>query len=260
MRSGQDRAANLAEAERLVREAAADGAAFVATPEMTPYLVRGREALDARLATEADDPSVEAFAGLARALSIHILLGSTALRVEGRPHNRSLLFAPSGAVVARYSKMHMFDADVGEGDRWRESATYQAGDEVVTASVGDLRVGLTICYDLRFAELYRALARAGCHLITVPAAFTVPTGRAHWEILLRARAIETGAFILAPAQGGQHEDGRRTWGRSTIVGPWGEVAARLDGDEPGYIIADADPERVREARSRLPAWSREPRV
>ena len=260
MRSGTGVAANIAQASELVRAAAGEGAVLVATPEMTNMLVRGREALEARLCDEADDPAVAAFSGLARELGLHLLIGSLAIRDGARIRNRSYLFGPSGDVLARYDKMHMFDADVGANDRWRESETYAAGDIPVTAGVGEAKLGLSICYDLRFAELFRHYAREGCEIISVPAAFTVPTGRAHWEVLLRARAIEAGCFVVAPAQGGRHEDGRQTHGRSLIVAPWGEVVAEMDGDAPGYIVAEIDLGEVRQARARVPAWSQTPKV
>ena len=260
MRSGTGVAANIAQASGLIRAAAGEGAEFVTTPEMTNMVVRGREALEARLAAEADDASVAAFSGLARELGLHLLIGSLAVRDGARIRNRSYLFGPSGDVLARYDKMHMFDANVGVNDRWRESATYAAGDAPITADVGEAKLGLGICYDLRFAELFRHYAREGCEIITVPAAFTVPTGQAHWKVLLRARAIETGCFMIAPAQGGLHEDGRETYGHSLIVAPWGEVVAEMDGDAPGYIVAEIDLDEVRQARARVPAWSQSPKV
>ena len=260
MRSGTERNANLDAAETLIRAAAEAGARLVATPEMTPFLVRGREALEARLCDEADEPSLARMGALAAELGIYLLLGSVAVRIKGRAHNRSYLFGRDGQVLARYSKMHMFDADVTERDRWRESSTYAAGTASVVGRAGAWRVGLSVCYDLRFAELYRTYARAGCGLICVPAAFTVPTGQAHWETLLRARAIETGAYILAPAQGGAHADGRATWGRSRIIGPWGEVVAKIDDDAPSWTLAEIDRGEVELARERITAWRQEPRL
>ena len=173
-------------------------------------------------------------------------------RADDRAANRSLLIDEAGAVVATYDKLHVYDVDLPTGERWRESAAIRPGDDAVLADTPWARLGLTICYDIRFPQLYRALARAGAGMISVPAAFTVPTGEAHWETLLRARAIETGCWILAPAQAGLHEDGRRTWGRSTIVGPWGEVVARLDHDEPGILLATLDFDAVTSARNAVP--------
>ena len=254
MRSGTDPARNTADALRSIREAAGQGAELVATPEMTTQLDRHRSS---PVPPEAD--TLAPFNDLASELGIHILLGSTPVRDGDRLRNQSVLLGPSG-VLARYTKMHLFDVDVSETESWRESATYRAGDAPVTAEVGDVRLGLAICYDLRFPELFRHYARAGCQLIAVPAAFTVPTGQAHWHVLLRARAIETGAYILAPAQGGLHEDGRRTYGHSLVVDPWGEVVAELAHDEPGILLADLDLSRVADARRRIPAWAQVPRV
>ena len=254
MRSGTAPARNTADALRLIREAAAGGAELVATPEMTTQLDRRRTR---PVPAEAD--TLAPFEDLAAELGIHILLGSIPVPDGDRLRNQSVLLSPSG-VLARYTKMHLFDVDVSESERWRESATFRAGDAPATADIGDARLGLSICYDLRFPELFRHYARAGCQLIAVPAAFTVPTGQAHWHVLLRARAIETGAYILAPAQGGLHEDGRRTYGHSLVVDPWGEVVAELAHDEPGILLADLDLSRVADARRRIPAWAQVPRV
>jgi predicted amidohydrolase len=175
---------------------------------------------------------------------------------DGRAFNRSILFAPTGKVAARYDKIHLFDVQLGAGEAYRESDAIAPGAMAVTADgpIG-AKLGLTICYDVRFAALYRSLAQAGAQIITVPAAFTVPTGQAHWEVLLRARAIETGAFLIAPAQGGVHEDGRVTYGHTLIIGPWGQVKAALPGDAPGLAIADLELDDVTAARVKIPAWS-----
>ena len=258
MRSGTDPERNSDDALASIREAAGEGADLVATPEMTTLLQRDRAALDRDVRDEAD--TVAPFAEVARELGVHVLIGSAAIREGDTLRNRSLLISPEGAVAARYDKMHMFDVDVSATERWRESATYSAGDGPVTALVGEAQLGLSVCYDLRFPELYRHYARAGCGVVSVPAAFTVPTGRAHWHVLLRARAIETGAFVLAPAQGGLHADGRTTYGHSLVVGPWGEVVAELDHDEPGVLMADLDLSQVAHARARIPAWRAEPRI
>jgi predicted amidohydrolase len=187
---------------------------------------------------------------------VFLLLGSTAVTAdEGRVFNRSLMFDPNGKTSARYDKINLFDVTLGGTETYRESdGVAPGGQAVVVDGPMGAKIGLSICYDLRFADLYRALAVAGAEILTVPAAFTRPTGEAHWEVLLRARAIETGAFVLAPAQGGQHEDGRGTWGHSMIIDPWGAVVAQLDHDEPGVLIADLDLDRVAEARAKIPAW------
>jgi len=174
-------------------------------------------------------------------------------REDSKAANRQVLIDPTGGITATYDKLHMFDVDLPTGETARESATYEPGDRAVTADIDGARLGLTICYDMRFPALYRALALAGATVMTVPAAFTRPTGEAHWEVLLRARAIETGSFVLAAAQGGFHEDGRGTWGRSTIVAPWGEVIGRLDHDDPGVLVADLDLPAADKARAAIPA-------
>jgi predicted amidohydrolase len=246
--------AALAHALPLVREAAAGGAMFVATPECSNILQRNREALLPQLTSLADDPVVGGLAEAARGAGIWLLVGSALVRREdGKAANRSALISPKGEIVATYDKLHMFDVDLPTGETARESATYEPGDRAVVAEAGPAMLGLSICYDVRFPVLYRALALAGAQVLTVPAAFTRPTGEAHWEILLRARAIETGSFVLAPAQGGLHEDGRGTWGRSTVVAPWGQVIAKLDHDDPGVLFADLDLAEVGQARAAIPA-------
>jgi predicted amidohydrolase len=191
---------------------------------------------------------------VARELGVWLLIGSALVkRADGKAANRSVLVSPTGAVTATYDKLHMFDVDLPTGESSRESATYEPGDRAVTARAGDLKLGMTVCYDLRFPALYRALAVAGAEVMTIPSAFTRPTGAAHWEVLMRARAIETGAFVLAPAQGGRHEDGRGTWGHSLVVAPWGEVLAQLDHDEPGVLAVDLDLDAPAKARSAIPA-------
>ncbi len=260
MRSGVDPAANLAAAETLIREAAAGGATFIATPEMTGLLQRKPKLFWDRVKTENDDPLIPAFAGLAKALGITLLIGSLAVKVgEGRAANRSFLFGPDGKILVRYDKIHMFDVTVSRTETWRESAIYEAGSQPQIIDTPVAKLGLSICYDVRFAELYRHYGREGVQIITVPAAFTVPTGQAHWETLLRARAIETGAFIIAPAQGGAHEDGRTTYGHSMIIDPWGKIIAALDHDEPGILTAEVDLDEVDAARAKIPAWSLDPK-
>jgi len=254
MRSGIEVAANLADAERLIREAAAQGASFISTPETTHLVQKDAEKLFKVLQHPDDDPAIPFFAKLAKELGVTLLIGSLALRMPGhRAVNRSHLFGTDGQLIATYDKAHMFDVGLGQGETYSESTHYDAGNQAVLAEIPGAKLGLTICYDVRFAYLYRRLAQAGAQIITVPSAFTRPTGKAHWEILLRARAIETGSYILAPAQGGLHEDGRKTWGHSLIVGPWGDVVASLDHDAPGVLMADLDLSKVEAARTRIPA-------
>jgi predicted amidohydrolase len=246
--------AALAHVLPLVRQAAAGGAGFVATPEGTNILQKDRAQLLPQLRTLAEDPVVAGLRQAAEALGVWLLIGSALVRREdGKAANRSVLVSPRGEITAAYDKLHMFDVDLPTGETARESATYEPGDQAVTATAGDLKLGMTVCYDLRFPALYRALALAGAEVMTIPSAFTLPTGEAHWDVLMRARAIETGAFVLAPAQGGRHEDGRGTFGRSIVVAPWGEVLARLDHDEPGVLFADLDLAAPAKARAAIPA-------
>ena len=255
MRSGRDMARNLADAAEMIRAAAAGGARFVSTPEMTNILEPDRPRLKALAKIEAEDESVRGFSALAAELGLWLNIGSLALKGGAEKLiNRSLLFAPDGTIAARYDKIHLFDVDLPTGESLRESHAYEAGERAVLANTGFGPVGLTICYDMRFPHLFRALARAGARMFTVPSAFTVPTGQAHWHVLLRARAIETGSFVLAAAQGGRHESGRETFGHSLIVSPWGEVLAEA-GTEPSTIMADLDPAAADHARARIPALS-----
>ncbi|HXA38023.1 MAG TPA: carbon-nitrogen hydrolase family protein [Phenylobacterium sp.] len=252
-RTPATQAAALAHVLPMVREAAAAGARFIATPEGTNVLQKDREALLPMLVGLEEDVVVSGLRAAAQELGVWILLGSALVkREDGKAANRSALISPEGAIVATYDKLHMFDVDLPTGETARESATYEPGDRAVTARAGELKLGMTVCYDLRFPALYRALALAGAEVMTIPAAFTRPTGAAHWEVLMRARAIETGAFVLAPAQGGRHEDGRGTWGHSLVVAPWGEVIAQLDHDEPGVLIADLDLAAAAKARAAIP--------
>ena len=250
-------AAGLAHVEPLIRQAAAGGAQLILTPEGTNFLEQRRALRDAALSDEGADPAVAGLKALAAELGVWLLVGSAIVRSgvadDPRAANRSLLIDPGGAITARYDKLHVFDVDLPGGETYRESASIRPGEAAVVADTPWGGLGLTICYDLRFPHLHRALAKAGASLIAVPAAFTRPTGEAHWETLLRARAIETGAFVLAPAQGGTHEDGRQTWGRSVVIGPWGEVIARLDHDEPGVLHARLDLQAVEKARASVPA-------
>ncbi|MGV9006770.1 MAG: carbon-nitrogen hydrolase family protein [Brevundimonas sp.] len=245
-----------AHVEPLVREAAAGGAKFILTPEGTNVLEQRRDRRGAVITGQDDDLVVRGLRDLARELGVWILIGSaivhSGLADDARAANRAILVDDRGQVVVTYDKLHVFDVDLPGGETWRESSAVRPGDRAVVARTPWGGLGLTICYDIRFPHLYRALARAGAALIAVPAAFTVPTGEAHWETLLRARAIETGCFILASAQGGTHEDGRRTWGHSTVVGPWGEIIARSDDDTPGILRATLDLDAVDRARAAVP--------
>ncbi len=253
-RTPASQAAALAHVAPLVREAAAQGARFIATPEGTNILQRDKALLAPQLALLEDDLVVRGLRDLAAELGVTILIGSALVkREDGKGANRAALITPKGEIVATYDKLHMFDVDLPTGETARESEAYEPGLRAVTAGADELKLGLTICYDVRFPALYRALALAGAEVIVTPAAFTRPTGEAHWEILLRARAIETGSFVLAPAQGGVHEDGRGTWGRTLAIGPWGEVLGKLDHDEPGVLIADLDLSAVAKARAAIPA-------
>jgi|SRR5215217_7103036 len=248
--------AALAHVEPLIRQAAAGGAKLILTPEGTNFLIKDPEARRAALATDDQDAVVVALTALAQELGVWLLIGSAIVTSghegDDRAANRSILIDDRGRRVATYDKLHVYDVDLPTGERWRESAAIRPGDQAVVANTPWGGLGLTVCYDIRFPQLHRALARAGAVMIAVPAAFTVPTGEAHWEVLLRARAIETGCFVLAPAQAGAHEDGRRTWGRSTIVAPWGEIVAKLDNDEPGVLIAELDLDAVTRARNAVP--------
>jgi deaminated glutathione amidase len=252
MRSGRDPFANRDAAVALVREAADSGAHYVQTPEMTSLVDRERGAMRAKVGGEEDDPTLAALREVARERGIVVHLGSIAVRNGDRIANRAFLIDGTGAIVARYDKVHLFDVDLPNGESWRESATYSGGDEAVLAPTPWGLLGLSICYDLRFPALYRALAEAGAAFLSAPACFTRQTGEAHWHVLQRARAIETGSFMISAAQGGTHEDGRETFGHSLVVDPWGRVLAE-GGTEPGVILAEIDPAQVAEARGRIPA-------
>jgi len=244
---------NLEAAGDLVRRARDAGADFIAMPENVSLIVQGRANVLARVKPESEHPGVPFFTGLARETGAWLLVGSLGILLEeGRVANRSYLIAADGRIVATYDKIHMFDVDLKEGESYRESATFRPGERAVVAATPWGGVGMTVCYDVRFPHLHRALAHAGARILTVPAAFTVPTGRAHWHVLLRARAIETGCFVIAPAQTGTHDAGRRTYGHSLIIAPWGEVLAD-GGEEVGIVTADLDLSQVDEARRMVPA-------
>ena len=253
MRTGLLPEPSLEQGTRLIREAVACGADYVLTPEVTNIMQTNRKALFEQLATEPDDLSLKAYRALATELKIHLHVGSLALRAsQERAVNRSFLIGPDGGVIASYDKIHMFDIDLPDGESYRESANYQPGETAVIADLPWGRMGLTICYDVRFPALYRALAESGASFLTVPSAFTRKTGEAHWHTLLRARAIENGCFVFAAAQAGLHENKRETYGHSLIVAPWGEILAE-GGVEPGVFLAKIDPSKVEAARKAVPS-------
>lgn len=252
-RTPANQAAALEHIAPLIEQAVIGGAELIATPEGSNLLQRSRATFVETAVSAQDDVFVTGVRDLARRHGVHILIGSALVRRDdGLFANRAMLVTPQGEISATYDKIHMFDVDLPTGERHRESNAYAPGDRAVIAQTPLATLGLTICYDVRFPHLFRALAQAGAQIIAVPAAFTVPTGQAHWETLLRARAIENGAFIIAPAQGGLHEDGRATYGHSIIVAPWGEVLARSDDDAPGVIFADLDLDEVNKARRAIP--------
>ena len=253
--AGDDVAANIAQVSGFIRGAHKDGASFIATPENTGCMESSSERVIAAGRTEADHPALTAYRALAQELNIWLLIGSLWIRREGeaRVANRSFLIRPDGGIAARYDKIHMFDVDLPSGEKYRESKSFAPGGEGRLVETPFGRLGMTICYDLRFPYLYRRLAQAGAELISVPAAFTRVTGQAHWHVLLRARAIETGAFVFAPAQCGEHPAKRQTFGHSLIINPWGEVLAD-GGSEPGFITAEIDFAAVAKARGNIPAW------
>jgi predicted amidohydrolase len=253
LRTGRDVSANIDAAARFVREAQSLGAEYVQTPEQTSLMELDRASLFAHIVEEERDPALAAFRELARELKIYLHVGSLAVKVSpDKAANRGFLIDPSGDIIGRYDKIHMFDVNLANGETYRESNTYRPGETAVVVATPFCRIGLSICYDVRFPALYRALAEAGAEVITVPAAFTKQTGEAHWHLLLRARAVETGCFVLAAAQGGHHENGRDTFGHSLVVDPWGRVLAEAEID-PGVTIADIDLAQVAEARRKVPA-------
>jgi predicted amidohydrolase len=253
LRSSEDIAANIQDASQLIRQAAKGGAQFIATPENTALMAADGGAKLAKSFDEAQDPALPAFTALAKELGVWLLIGSLAIKVsDTKTANRSFLIGPDGAVKTRYNKIHLFDVDLDGGESYRESASVSGGDSAVLASTPWGGIGLSICYDVRFPRLYRNLAKAGAFAFTVPSAFTVPTGEAHWHVLLRARAIENGAFVIAPAQGGIHANGRKTYGHSLIIDPSGTVLAEA-GTEPGVIFTDIDPKLSVAVRAKLPS-------
>ncbi len=255
MTSGIDPAANAAAIVEAVEQAAEQGADMLFTPEMAGYLDRNRARAAETLRSEADDPVLAAVREAVVRHGLWVHLGSLPLKEEGgdgRWVNRSFVIDGKGEIRARYDKIHLFDVDLATGESWRESAVYRPGEKVAAVETPWGRMGLSVCYDLRFPDLYRALTNAGATMLLVPAAFTVPTGEAHWHVLLRARAIEAGCFVIAPAQTGRHEDGRETYGHSLVIDPWGEVLLDM-GEEAGLALADIDLSRVEDVRGRVPA-------
>ena len=253
LRSGLHPDANLDSAIKLIGEAKSGGADYVQTPEMTNVLALKREQLFAVIAEEESDKSLAAFRELARKLGIYLHIGSLAIKLTAeKAANRSFLIGRDGEILARYDKIHMFDVDLANGESYRESRNYRPGEIAVVTDLPWGRLGLSVCYDLRFPTLYRALAEAGSSFLAIPSAFTKQTGEAHWHVLMRARAIENGAFVFASAQGGKHENGRETFGHSLIVDPWGRILAE-GGTEPGVIRALIDPAEIAAARARVPS-------
>jgi len=258
MCSGYEPQANMAALEELVAQAAGQGAQYLLSPEVTVVFAENREQLATVAGPYEGNPHLARAGEIARQHEVYLHIGSLAVSLpDGRFANRSVLFAPDGTVEAVYDKIHLFDASIAGLREYRESATYKGGDRAVTASVGEFTLGLAVCYDMRFPRLFNTLARMGAQVMAVPAAFTVPTGEAHWHVLLRARAIETGSYVIAAAQGGKHANGRSTYGHSLIIDPWGRVVAEIDGDQPGVVIADLDLAKVREARERVPVLANE---
>ncbi len=253
MRSGLTPAANVDAAAKLIAEAKSSGADYVQTPEMTNILAANAQQLFAATSDENSDPSLAAFRELAKKLGLYVHVGSLAIKIlPDKAANRGFLIDPEGNIAARYDKIHMFDVDLANGESYRESSRYRPGESAVVADLPWGRLGITICYDLRFPALYRALAEAGASMLAIPSAFTQQTGEAHWSVLMRARAIENGSFVLAAAQGGLHEHGRTTYGHSLIVDPWGRVMAE-GGTEPGVVMAEIDPAEAAAARAKIPS-------
>lgn len=254
MTSGPDIQANLEEAGRFIREAAAEGAQFISTPENTCHIRHPASEKLKSAPWQKDHPGVAFFSNLAKELKITLHIGSMAVKAaENKLFNRGFLFGRDGALLATYDKIHLFDVQLPTGEVHRESAIMQAGEQAVIAQTPFAKIGMSICYDLRFGHLYRDMAKRGAEIMVIPSAFTVPTGRAHWSTLNRARAIETGSFVMSAAQVGTHEGGRKTYGHSMIIGPWGEVLAQGDGESTGFIIADLEMAKVRQVREAIPA-------
>ncbi len=254
MCSGANQDRNIEDLREFVSEAASLGAEYVQTPEMTGLVQKSKKALFSQVQRDENNPVFAAASELAGELGIWLHIGSTAILLdENRAANRAALFAPSGERVAIYDKVHMFDVDLDNGESWRESAIYKPGTKVIVTEGGLANLGLAICYDLRFPSQFRQQAENGASMLTCPSCFTRQTGEAHWHVLLRSRAIENGAYMVAAAQGGKHEDGRESYGHSLIIDPWGRIVAELDHDEPGIVLALIEPERAQIARRKIPA-------
>lgn len=254
LESGPDLQESLAVTGGFIQQAAAQGARLVVTPENTDGIIPPNQKESRIVSREADHEGIRFFSAMARDLNIWLLIGSMGIMDNAdRPYNRSFLFNPRGKINARYDKIHLFDVDLPTGEQHRESARCAGGDRAVMVETRHFKLGMSICYDLRFAYLYRSLAQAGAQVLTVPSAFTVPTGQAHWHTLLRSRAIETGSFIIAPAQGGTHAGGRKTFGHSLIVGPWGDIRAEAPAQGAHVLMADLDLSEVAKARNAIPA-------
>lgn len=253
MNSGPDIHDNLKQAETFIRDAAVKGATLIATPEVTDQVVSNRAEKIDQVFSQGNHPGVPFFANLAKELSVTLVIGSMCIKTEtGKIANRSFVFSPAGDILAHYDKIHLFDVDLPTGESHRESKIFAAGDRAVTVQTPEAKLGLSVCYDVRFSHLYRDLAKAGAEILSIPAAFTVPTGQAHWEVLLRARAIETGSFVMAAAQSGDHMGARKTYGHSMIISPWGEVLENA-GTRNGIISAMIDLDDVARARAAIPA-------
>lgn len=253
MRSTTSVAENCENLESQVRAAAAKGAKYIQTPEMTGLLERRRAKQFAATSAQEEDVTFGLAQKLAKELGIWLHIGSTAIALgDEKLANRAAVFSPDGELLTTYDKLHMFDVDLDNGESWRESKVYAAGSTAKVVDLGGIRFGMSICYDVRFPDLYKAMALAGAQILTCPAAFTRQTGQAHWHTLLRSRAIENGSFVIAAAQGGLHEDGRETFGHSLVVNPWGKVIAELEHDEPGILVCELDLGEVEKARSKIP--------
>jgi deaminated glutathione amidase len=255
MTSCVDIATNLDYLTQQIREAAGQGASFILTPENSDFMIDGAERKISTAYDEGSHPFIPAFKKLAKELKVTILLGSIAVKIEqGKLNNRSYLFSPQGDILASYNKIHLFDVDLPTGEKRRESQMITAGDAAILSDSGFAKIGMTICYDVRFPHLFRTLAQAGANIITIPSAFTVPTGEMHWEVLLRARAIENGAYVIAPAQCGTHDGGRQTYGHSMVIDPWGKIICEA-GIEPTIIYAEIDLTEVIKCRQAIPSLS-----
>ena len=262
MRSSSDVAENIKALKSLTREAVGKGALYVQSPEMTGLLQKNPKKLLETITFQKDDPVFSACQDLAKEHGIWFHLGSTPMKTVrskalNKAVNRGAVFSPKGDLVVTYDKIHMFDVVLDEQNMWMESNRFEPGSKTHVVDLGRIKAGLSICYDIRFPQLYRQQAKLGAQLLTCPSSFTVPTGKAHWEILLRCRAIENGAFMVAAAQGGDHEDGRKTYGHSMIVNPWGEIIGQLAHDDPGVLVCDLDADQSDEARKRIPNLANE---